>query len=1175
MTCRLRLALCSLALALVSCSSEPTTTIPAIPIAPSISDGAHLGNGHFFFLPPMVSNPSYSGTADPNANPGVMICEWNGSSCAAVIAGFSTTEGTGSERILYDAPGGFYQVNWHTNTCITGSCTLDPAKTYRLRVLAGAVELGHADLDVVNSGKDLKNVQTNEYIGLVNGRTLPVKFRIEQGAAAILPAGGTVTVGAAGGQVTSSDGKVGLTFPAGALVSGAPISITPVMTPPPGAGSWSPVVDLGPNGQTFTEPVTLTLAYDPDLLPDGIVPSALGVYTFDGTGWVPVPGAIPNEIDNTLSVPISHFSVYGIAVWPGAVNGVPTPTSIGIGQQTQLNSWAWVTQTTAGQYCYWRRSWFRWVWTCRTYPISNTYPIVNIAVNWNSATPAVATLPAGPTYTNVTGVAVSPRITGVAPGQTAVRGSAAGVTSSPVTITVLGQLGLLPRNRSIVAGWSVGQNLTRSLAQATQLDVSITNKNSFLVVAEGGTANYTYGGQTGTYSIGAGATSKTLTIAGLGGPGIDTIIASGPGHLPDTAVVTLVQGKFLVAGWPTSLAVGDSAALTVTVADQSGALGNLGYPISVALAPSAGLVFSNGNAALTAVSVQQRTSGTFYVKATATGTQSVTLSHRDYVAYTNSIAVGPPPTIGFAPSSVTIPVQQGAVNSAQIQITNTGGGTLNGLSAGTFSNYFNGSPAPWVTASLNSATAPATLTITAAPTTAIGVGVHQLRIDLSAPGATNSPVTFYSINITVIAAGVSPVNATIVANPTSLSVSVPQGQSAVRQIAVSNSGPDPLANLTVGTFSNYFNGSPAPWVTATVSPTTAPATITITAAPGTSIPLGSHQLRFDVMSPGATNSPLTFYSINVTVEPAPPVPQFTLSDLGTLGGSGQSEAFTLNGSGRIVGVSNQQGFYMDAGATAPTQVPNPFGDIWWAYDVNASGLIAATQPYSGYTYNPATNAVVGPPPGPFTQNNRKMVFALNNTGMVLACSDNGAFAQNYVWTLAASTTTLIPNAYNFCLGRINDAGVAIANADPGAGGNSRLWNQSSSTVTLIPSLGGVTIGRDLNANSIAVGSSVLNGQRRAFRFDPATGLTQNLGTLGGSESEAMGINDAGYIVGWSLNAAGEQRGFLWDPTQQRMFELVPLPGKTESQANDINQNGVIVGYSSAAGIRRATRWTPQ
>jgi len=128
---------------------------------------------------------------------------------------------------------------------------------------------------------------------------------------------------------------------------------------------------------------------------------------------------------------------------------------------------------------------------------------------------------------------------------------------------------------------------------------------------------------------------------------------------------------------------------------------------------------------------------------------------------------------------------------------------------------------------------------------------------------------------------------------------------------------------------------------------------------------------------------------------------------------------------------------------------------------------------------------------------------------------------------------------------------------------------------MIPSLGGRTVGRDINNSSIAVGASQVNGRWHAFRFDPATGQQRDLGTLGGLESEAMGINDAGYIVGWSLNAAGQKRGFIWDPTLDRMFEIQPLAGYSDAQANDINQAGVIVGFSANGGVRRATRWTPQ
>lgn len=170
------------------------------PLAPegqpvtTISDAAHAGAvPGFYFLPPMVPNPSYSGTFDGQLQPTVQICELAGTVCGPVIAQYSTTSGTGGEKVQVGTSS--YQVNWKTS-----QFNLDPARHYRISVYAGTVLLGFADVDVVATGKELKNVNTQEYIPLQDDRTLPIKFRIETGiagqvivspASAEVPAGGT------------------------------------------------------------------------------------------------------------------------------------------------------------------------------------------------------------------------------------------------------------------------------------------------------------------------------------------------------------------------------------------------------------------------------------------------------------------------------------------------------------------------------------------------------------------------------------------------------------------------------------------------------------------------------------------------------------------------------------------------------------------------------------------------------------------------------------------------------------------------------------------------------------------------------------------------------------------------------------------------------------------------
>ncbi len=143
-----------------------------------ISDATHAGGtAGFYWLSPMVPAPSPSGVFEPAAVPTLRIDRLAGDgSVAATIATYTGTSGPGGETVRVQD--GQFQVNWHT-----GDFGLDPSATYRIRVLVpGGRELGFADVDVVSSGSQLRNVATSEYIPLLDGRTLPIKFRIEHAA---------------------------------------------------------------------------------------------------------------------------------------------------------------------------------------------------------------------------------------------------------------------------------------------------------------------------------------------------------------------------------------------------------------------------------------------------------------------------------------------------------------------------------------------------------------------------------------------------------------------------------------------------------------------------------------------------------------------------------------------------------------------------------------------------------------------------------------------------------------------------------------------------------------------------------------------------------------------------------------------------------------------------------
>ena len=112
------------------------------------------------------------------------------------------------------------------------------------------------------------------------------------------------TLGPAGGSLTL--GALRIDAPAGALADETILSATPISNTAPGARGQA--LRLGPEGATFSLPVTLTFEYTDDDLA-GTSPEALLLAFQHGSGVWAVPGDVTLDTANrTVSVQTTHFS---------------------------------------------------------------------------------------------------------------------------------------------------------------------------------------------------------------------------------------------------------------------------------------------------------------------------------------------------------------------------------------------------------------------------------------------------------------------------------------------------------------------------------------------------------------------------------------------------------------------------------------------------------------------------------------------------------------------------------------------------------------------------------------------------------------------------------------------------------------------------------------------------
>jgi len=194
----------------------------ALPPGPAfvIEDGYHNGNAFFFWLAPVVQQQAPSAQVfSGKLTPTITVTNLCTGTVVRSISGADVQAGSGE-----------YQANWRT-----ADDYLDPACTYRLAVSVGARQLGLADLDVVDNGRELKNVNSDEYIPLLDDRTLPIRFFIGVGSMCdpgVIDCGEGVARPGVSTTIVTASGRAGLLVPAGAVSENVTIAIQSVDNAP-------------------------------------------------------------------------------------------------------------------------------------------------------------------------------------------------------------------------------------------------------------------------------------------------------------------------------------------------------------------------------------------------------------------------------------------------------------------------------------------------------------------------------------------------------------------------------------------------------------------------------------------------------------------------------------------------------------------------------------------------------------------------------------------------------------------------------------------------------------------------------------------------------------------------------------------------------------------------------
>ena len=333
---------------------------------------------------------------------------------------------------------------------------------------------------------------------------------------------------------------------------------------------------------------------------------------------------------------------------------------------------------------------------------------------------------------------------------------------------------------------------------------------------------------------------------------------------------------------------------------------------------------------------------------------------------------------------------------------------------------------------------------------------------------------------------------------------------------------------------------------------------------------------------------------SVAVARAEGAVRYTITDLG-ISGSTAAGSFSprgINDSGQIVGTkflpdSDYHAFLYDSG-TGETQ---DLGSLVGSGGASTANAINGLGQIVGWGYNSVhrMHAFLYEGSGPmqdlgfFGQDDKTEARAINDQGQIVgtysltSSSTSHAFIINGTGPIQPLGTldTVASEAVD-----INNLGQIVGSAIFGGATHAYLY-EADGTLKDLGSLGGNSWANAINQKGQVAGGyyatiAGYSSYQRAVLY--RDGDITPLGTLGGTTSNAVDINDDGLIVGASTLDTSASHAFAVDSRNGLMRDLNmmidPSLGWTLTSATEINNQGQIVGAGVRNGSNHAFLLTP-